>query len=238
MSMQLTLRLGHAADLETVLELLHAPTVTPTLDEAVERTKIRDLLARNAEQGGCWLAELDGVPVGVGLCDSRRPYRHMLRHGLVGVLGEYRRRRIGTALYTAQIAQAVIEGRRLVEAAVLADNPHLPHLLPRLGYQEVGVLPDLTPAFRTVRLYYTTPHLILPSLLAPGMLPLNLRLTLATGDATDRTYAANIRTYEQHNPLVAGLMAHARTLVLTNPLFEVIRYEPESTHESAGAAAA
>ncbi len=49
----------------------------------------------------------------MGAMKGGRPQAHEAKLGEVGVLPEYRRRRIATSLYVACIAQTILEGRRL-----------------------------------------------------------------------------------------------------------------------------
>src|SRR5947207_3449032 len=47
---------------------------------------------------------------------------HLLKFGSVGVLHDFRRRRVATGLYLAMTAQGLLEGRRLFEDTIVGDN--------------------------------------------------------------------------------------------------------------------
>jgi hypothetical protein len=87
----------------------------------VYKAVVLDAIAQNNVRGSLWAVYLDGVPVGAAMIGSRRPYDHVYRTGDVTVLTEYRRRRLGTCLYTATAMQGILEGRREVEETVIAS---------------------------------------------------------------------------------------------------------------------
>lgn len=88
---------------------------------------------------GMWVAEVDGKIVGVLLC-AGRPAAFRAKYGSVGVLPEWRRMRISTALYCCMTLQGIIEGRRLWEDSIVGDNEAQLHALPTYGLQRVGEL--------------------------------------------------------------------------------------------------
>jgi hypothetical protein len=87
----------------------------------VYKAVVLDAIVQNNVRGSLWAVYLDGVPVGAAMIGSRRPYDHVYRTGDVTVLTEYRRRRLGTCLYTATAMQGILEGRREVEETVIAS---------------------------------------------------------------------------------------------------------------------
>lgn len=97
-------------------------------------------------------AEVDGVVVG-GMEIGGRAQCHYFKYGSVGVLPEYQRRRIGTALYVACTFQGILEGRRLAEDTIIADNPVQFMALPQLGIDKVGVLPMKTASFKDIAIF-------------------------------------------------------------------------------------
>jgi GNAT superfamily N-acetyltransferase len=61
---------------------------------------------------GFWYAEVDGKVVGTLLCGAR-PAAFRAKYGSIGVVPDYRRQRIGSALYAAMTMQTILEGKRL-----------------------------------------------------------------------------------------------------------------------------
>lgn len=99
-----------------------------------------------------WGAWLDEQLVGFTKIESRSP-TFFMKNGSIGVLPEFRRERIGTALLYTQMVQAVIEGKRLIEDTIVGDNPYNSNVLPTLGYKLVGTLPEKTASFKDINLY-------------------------------------------------------------------------------------
>lgn len=85
---------------------------------------------------GAW----DGDVCVGGIMIAARPMSHNMKYGSVGVLPEYRRRRISTALYAAVTMQGILEGRRLFEDSIVANNPVQFKALPTMGVKLVGTL--------------------------------------------------------------------------------------------------
>jgi len=78
---------------------------------------------------------------------------HYAKFGEVGVLPEYRRRRIATALYTAILCQGIMEGRRLWEDTIVGDNPFQFATLPTIGLEHWAILKMKTASFKDIHLF-------------------------------------------------------------------------------------
>ena len=99
---------------------------------------------------GAWTEE--GKLVGSMMIGGRNQC-HYAKFGEVGVLPEYRRQRIGTALYTAVVAQGVLEGRRIWEDTIVGTNEIQMHVLPTIGLEKWGILRAKTASFLDIHIF-------------------------------------------------------------------------------------
>jgi len=175
----------------------------------------------NTNRGTLWAAMRGSEVVGVATLGSRRLYPHLARHGEVVVKHEYRRQRIATALYTAQVVQVILEGRREVEDTIITSLSPWMHgptdcgdgFLPSLKYTHYGTQPKRTTAFRDVALWgkATTE---LDSYLS--RLPENLEtLQVVRTEKVDATWEKNMKVYGRNAPELVGEFETLRERVLS-----------------------
>lgn len=192
----------------------------------VFKAVIIDAIAQNSTRGTLWAVYLDEKPVGAAMIGSRRPYHHVYRTGDVTVVKEYRRKRLGTCLYTATAMQGILEGRREVEETVIASlSPWMVYsgdsdtivgeqnydgqlssgevrgsgFLRSLNYKYYGTLPKRTSGFRDIQLWCHDPSEIDDYL---SRLPeQEVVIELATNAEHDNdVFDKNIENYKQHEP--------------------------------------
>ena len=90
--------------------------------------------------------------VGSMMIGSRNQCQYA-KFGEVGVLPEYRRQRISTALYVAIIAQGILEGRRIWEDTIVGNNDIQMLALPTIGLEKWGVLRQKTASFLDIHIF-------------------------------------------------------------------------------------
>jgi len=147
--MNLNVRFGQVEDLDTIQNLFNHPDIIAGLGGFTMRDQIRDCIK---VRPSLWVAELDGKIVGAHMFGGR-PQSHMVKLGHVGVLPEYRRKRVETVLYFTAVAQAVLEGRRLVEDTIVGDNEAQKVALPTMGFRLAGELVHRTASEKSIFLY-------------------------------------------------------------------------------------
>lgn len=170
----------------TMLDTLKASAVTPKSGKV-----------------GMWVArEETGQVVGALLC-AGRPAAFRAKYGSVGVLPEWRRKRISTALYACMTLQGVMEGRRLWEDSIVGDNPFQFAALPTFGLRKVGELRHRTGSGKGLVLFDF-------SLLEPGAIdamisrafggPCVINMELLSNYYSDECLAANLSAYAKQMP--------------------------------------
>ena len=147
----LNIRVAQKGDAEAVQKVLMHKSIAPSLGGMTYMDAIKNLLSKT-DRGGIFVAEIDGNIVGA-IMAAGRPQSHLLKYGSVGVLPEYRRQRIGSALYFALTLQGIVEGRRLYEDTIVGDNPIQHELLPTLGITRSGILKRKTAAGKDLHIY-------------------------------------------------------------------------------------
>ena len=207
-------------ELESIYHLFQA---TPELG-FLYKTSIRDHIRENENRGTLWAAYLNKELVGVAAIGSRRLYPHLARHGEIGVIKEFRRRRVGTALYLAQILQMILEGRREAEDTIIpALSPWMAGptgcsdggigFLPSLNYIHYGTLPSRTSAFKDIQLWgkktLEVHHILSRS-------PEGVRVSLIDTQKTRDTFAKNLENYKKHNKPLHDAIIEQRQWVLDN----------------------
>ena len=100
-----------------------------------------------------WGAWTEGGKLVGSMMIGGRNQCHYAKFGEVGVLPEYRRQRIGTALYTAVVAQGVLEGRRIWEDTIVGTNEIQMHVLPTIGLEKWGILRAKTASFLDIHIF-------------------------------------------------------------------------------------
>lgn len=223
----LHIRLAKPEDVDAVQAIYTDRGVQGELGEFVMKEGIKNRIAENTKRGSVWLAiaqldtaPIDGAVIGAANIGSRSAYRHLLRHGEVGVLREFRRQRVGTALYLAQCAQALFEGRRSVEDTIIEDNPNMFRFLPTLEYEVMGVLRERTRAFKSIHLFHHTTYELL--WLAIARLP-NYRVIIDVVKSwtTRRDFDENMDAYSRYRPGTRSLIAEAVETIESSEFFHV-----------------
>ena len=170
------------------------------------KASITDMVRANNDWGLIWAAYAvregqEDQLVGFSQIGSRRDYRHLIRHGSIAVLPEYRRHRIGTALYLAETCQALVEGRRILEDTIIPFySPMMAEFLTGLGYAQVGALPRRTSGFKDVNLWQgettNVTHLFrrLTEQTSFHLMNIELQETIKTRASLER----NLQNYQVH----------------------------------------
>jgi len=190
------------------------------------RTGIHDHVVANRTRGTIWAAYLNSELAGVAMVGSRRLYPHLLRHGEIAVKPEYRRQRVGTSLYYAQILQAYLEGRREVEDTIIASlSPWMRGptdcgigFLPSLGYTHYGTLPRRTSGFRDIELWGRDLTDINTLLKYSSRVPSNLVIELYDTPAMRDTFVKNTDNYAHHDVPARDYMDSIRGQILGEAL--------------------
>lgn len=142
----------------------------------------------------------DGTCVG-GIQVAARPSSWQMKWGQVGVLPEYRRQRISTALYAAVTMQAILEGRRLLEDSIVSNNPVQFTALPTMGIKLVGTLRHRTTKGHGLALFDFT---LLDRLAFPTMIsriPQALfQIRLQESFYTDEVFQKNLEVFRAAIP--------------------------------------
>ncbi len=215
---------------EQIEEIYHLFQRTPELG-FVRKESIRDHIRQNKERGTIWGAYSEGGQLlGIANIGGRHLYPHLFRHGEVGVIRPYRRRRIGTCLYFAQILQSLLEGRRLVEDTIIPDyspwmvgpscNNAGMGFLPFLGYKHYGTLPQRTSAFRDVELWGGETLKLVRRYLE--CIDETSTFELIDTSKTRATFNKNLQFYRTHIPDKVHEFYKARAWVLDNFEVEVV----------------
>lgn len=202
----------------------------------VYKATLSDLLTENAYRTGLWVAtdrpleeisEDDFTVVGAAICGSRAASTHMWRHGDICVPNEYRRHRVGTALYFAQHCQAILEGRRIIEDTIVpALSPWMVRssecgsgFLRVLEYEHFGTLPERTRGFRDIELWgKVTLEAVQTGLgrLKGYDVTIEIRDTPKTLDG----YQKNVEISRAHDAHLADSFDQMRTLLSASPRWE------------------
>lgn len=187
------------------------------------KDSVTNHIRENRERGTLWAAYKSEELQGVGIIGSRAAYSHLLRHGESIVPPEFRRSRIATSLYFAQVLQAVLEGRRLLEVTIVPSlSPWMKDFLDGLGYYIWGNYPQHSTGFRDQVIWgqQTLDAIDTFSERVPEDVTIQLRDT----PKTRSTFEKNMGLYERYRFGMAGMFQVLRERVLTQ--FNVA-YVPE-----------
>jgi len=227
--MELRIMLAEKDHVDLVQGIYMAKGVQNELGEFVHKEGIKNKIANNVDRGSVWIAALsdgsgEGEVVGAANIGSRSGYQHLLRHGEVGVLPMYRRRRIGTCLYLVQVAQALMEGRRLVEDTIIEDNPNMFDFLPTLGFESPHYLFERTRAFKTIYIFQnTTLETFDVGMNRLPTWPDKISMQIVRSEATERNMANNMKAYTTHRPGLAGEISTIFEAMMVMPdFFEIV----------------
>ena len=127
----------------------------------IYQSSLADMVKENEFRGSLWAAYRAEELLGAAMVGSRVAYAHIWRHGDINVLSQFRRQRVGTSLYVAQICQAILEGRREVEDTIVPSlSPGMRGetecgmgFLLSFNYKLYGRLPERTRAFKDIELW-------------------------------------------------------------------------------------
>lgn len=180
---------------------------------------------------GLWYATVEDRVVGALLCGGR-PMAFRAKYGSVGVVPEFRRMRISTALYCCMTLQQILEGRRLWEDSIVGDNPHQHLALPTYGLKRVGELRHRTGSGKGLVLYDF-------SLMEEGALdkmiyratsgPFPVSMQLLSNYYSDETWEANMGAYLKQQPKFAEYINDLRARVLYLPFVRLVRDDTNPT---------
>lgn len=115
-------------------------------DDSVDETERRDWATKRRQQGYPILVAVNGpTVVGVASYGDFRPqpgYRHAVEHS-VHVRGDARSQGVGLQLMHALHARAIAQNKHIMVAAIDALNIRSIRFHQRLGYVEVGRMPQI-----------------------------------------------------------------------------------------------
>ncbi|KTR07547.1 GNAT family N-acetyltransferase [Curtobacterium luteum] len=103
------------------------------------------LADRRADGFPVLVADVDGVVAGYATYSGFRPhagYRHTVEHS-VYVVERFRGRGVATVLMDALVARARTDGHHVLMAGICSSNTGSIALHERLGFETVGVLPEV-----------------------------------------------------------------------------------------------
>ncbi len=193
----ITIRFAMKNEAEKLQKILNDPSIISylggfTMLETIKK-KISD------KRPSFWVADFGSKSVGAFMI-AGRPQSHMLKYGELGVLQNYRRNRIGSAMYLAATIQGILEGRRLFEDTIVGDNPTQFFVLPTLGLNKAGELRHRTASGKSICLFQL-------SLLDEGSLetmirrvPETTRIQVLENSYTADLWEKNTTIYEKFNP--------------------------------------
>lgn len=142
----MTLRLAEAPDAAAIAALWNgmiAGTLATFTTELKTPEGIADLIAQRGE--GFWVAEQAGVVVGFvtfGPFRSGPGYARTVEHSIV-LSDAARGRGLGRALLTRGVQAAAAQGAHVMVAAVSSANPGAVRFHQRMGFAEVGRMPEV-----------------------------------------------------------------------------------------------
>lgn len=147
----------------------------------------------------------DEILVGTAALGSRRGHQHILKHGAVQVLPQYRRLRCGTAMYASQVLCGLMEGNRLAEDCIIWDySPWMVEgFLPSMGYRLQGIFP------RQTRGHHDNHYLYQPLFDLVNWLkkvPVGSTLMWIESPTTQRRLEKNLKNCYSHSPTEARLL--------------------------------
>lgn len=214
------IRFGQMEDLDNIQNLFNHPDIIAGLGGFTMRDQIRDCVKARPS---LWVAETPDKKIIGAHMFGGRPQSHMVKLGHVGVLPEYRRQRVETSLYFTAIAQAVFEGRRLVEDTIVGDNEAQKIALPSMGFRLAGELIHRTASEKSIFLYQL-------SLLSkdawntiagrvPGDLPMELKINPYTQDL----WVKNMELYQKKESQALTLIPSIRELLERSEYVTLIR---------------
>ncbi len=103
-------------------------------------------------RGSLWGAFYGEDLVGVSELGTRN-HSGIANNGIIGVLPEFRQKRVGSSLLFTQMLQSFLEGRRKVSDVIFHSNPHQKFVLPSLGYRLEYVMKKQTENFEDLHIY-------------------------------------------------------------------------------------
>lgn len=225
------------------------------LQEFVMEAGIQNRIVENPERPGLWIAEtsdfgpFDAYPgkcacvkssedkamliVGAGNIGSRHAYPHLIRHGEVAVSIPFRRQRIGTAIYLAELAQSILEGRREAEDTIVGTNVNMHSFLPFHGYEVIGRLVGRTKGFQDIVLYSQSTLVAFDKLRHALEEKQNeWRIVLKITEKVIRDRERNYEAYRQHGreSLIVAMEEMIHKIVVSRHFVIASNYESEYSH--------
>lgn len=176
-------------------------------------------------------AAFDGEKIVGSMMIGGRNQCHYAKFGEVGVLPEYRRQRIGTALYTAVVAQGVLEGRRIWEDTIVGTNEIQMHVLPTIGLEKWGILRKKTASFLDIHIFG---YLLSVEQFNRTIkrLPKGISIELREDYYSADLWGKNMEIYVKKNPEFMREIETCREIVRTNKVFKVVQGEKVCVHNA------
>jgi hypothetical protein len=222
--MSVSVKIATVADCERVQPVFNHKAVI----EGLGGFTMLDQLKACCQKGkaALWYAEKDGQVVGGMMCASR-PMSFQMKYGSVGVIPEYRRQRISTAMYTTMTLQGIMEGRRLFEDTIVGDNPFQFAALPTFGLNKVGYLRHKTGSGKDICLFDFS--LLTDSIDAMlDRIPDDFQLNVVKNWYTKEVLEVNLSVYEKKLPGFATKILDLQKKIEQDP--RVVVYNDTSEH--------
>jgi len=213
------IRFATLKDLDEIQNLFNHPDIIAGLGGFTMRDQIRDCIK---VRPSLWVADLDDKIVGAHMFGGR-PQSHMIKLGHVGVLPEYRRQRIETSLYFTAVAQAVLEGRRLIEDTIVGDNEAQKIALPTMGFRLAGELVHRTGSEKSIFLYQLSLLWDKAWSLIYSRCPPDLWIELKTNSYTSDLWEKNMTLYTSKNSKASTIVVLIRKFLEGSPNVQIFR---------------
>lgn len=136
--MTITIRPARMEDVDAAQEVMNNAKNIVWLGGFVMKEQLAQRIRKQEETGEPTLlvTEDDGKIVGTS---EVTPKAAMMGMGLVAVDPEYKRRGIASAMYTAHVFRAVLEGRCILVDKIRDGNESMMGMLPHLGFSPTSV---------------------------------------------------------------------------------------------------
>lgn len=192
---QIIIRPIEAKEAELCQKIFNEPSIVGLLGGMTHLDTIKGKIRGSGVT--LWGAFEEGKIVGSVMIAGRNQC-HYAKFGEVGVLPEYRRKRIATALYSTILCQGVLEGRRLWEDTIVGDNPYQFAVLPTIGLEHWAVLKAKTASFKDIHLfgYNLSLEKLIKSL---GRVPDDIIMTIREDYYTHDLWSKNMEVYVKKN---------------------------------------
>ena len=228
------IRPAKLSDAEAIQKVLHEKSIIKFAGGFTHIKTIKDKISKPTTS--FFVACIDDEIVGVAGLEGRK-MPHLIKLNPLAVLPEFRGKNIAVALYVVRLAQGIIEGRRLAETVVMAENKPVQGLLNKIGFQLSGTFPQYTGAGTDMCYFHCclSPSPEAKFLRLLPMLP--DPITIYMDDPPDGKAAENraraYKVYDRHFPDLSMNFEVMREMIHTAPDFMIntTRIKPKGLRE-------